>query len=147
MLFPSSKEKKLKLKLNRKKYLVTLNKDKIIFNDFKVSAQCNRVNVTDGHTEYIQVNLKKKVSIEEIIKSWDNFESLPQKLKLPLAPLKPIHYNSDDAFPQPKHHRNIDKGMAVSVGRLREDTIFDYSFVCTVTQHCKRCCRRSNTLC
>jgi len=128
-VIPFIKGEEPKVESEPKKILGTLNKDKIKFNDFKVSAQCNRVNVTDGHTECIQVNLKKKVSIDEIIKTWDNFESLPQKLKLPLAPLQPIHYNGDDAFPQPKHHRNLDKGMAVSVGRLREDTIFDYSFV------------------
>ncbi|MGB5529292.1 MAG: Asd/ArgC dimerization domain-containing protein, partial [Ignavibacteriaceae bacterium] len=47
----------------------------------------------------------------------------------PFAPLKPIHYSDEDSFPQPKHQRNIDKGMAVSIGRLRKDSIFDYRFV------------------
>jgi aspartate-semialdehyde dehydrogenase len=50
-------------------------------------------------------------------------------MNFPLAPLKPIYYIKDDAFPQPKYQRNIDKGMAVSIGRLRKDSIFDYSFV------------------
>lgn len=50
-------------------------------------------------------------------------------MKLPLAPVKPIHYNSNDDFPQTKYQRNEDKGMAVSIGRLRKDAIFDYSFV------------------
>ena len=111
------------------KILGTLNLNKIIFNDFKISAQCNRVNVTDGHTECVQVNLKKKVSADEIINVWNSYESVPQKLKLPLAPLKPIHYCKDESFPQPKHQRDADKGMAVSIGRLRKDRIFDFSFV------------------
>jgi aspartate-semialdehyde dehydrogenase len=118
-----------KVEIEPKKILGLLNGNKIIFNDFKISAQCNRVNVSDGHTECVQVNLKKKASIEEVIEAWESFESIPQQFKLPLAPLKPIHYSHDDAFPQPKHHRNIDKGMAVSIGRLQKDSIFDYSFV------------------
>lgn len=111
------------------KILGMLKDNRIILNDFKVSAQCNRVNVTDGHTECVQVNLKKKVSADEIINVWNSYESVPQKLKLPLAPLKPIHYCKDESFPQPKHQRDADKGMAVSIGRLRKDRIFDFSFV------------------
>ena len=111
------------------KILGTINNNKISYNDFKVSAQCNRVNVTDGHTECIQINLKKKVPADEIIRVWKEFKSVPQQLDLPLAPVKPIHYSNDQAFPQPKHQRNSDKGMAVSIGRLKPDNIFDYSFV------------------
>ena len=95
----------------------------------KISAQCNRVAVMDGHTECVQVNFKKKATIEEIIKVWESFRSVPQKRNLPTAPAKPIHYFDDQKYPQPKIHRNIDKGMAVSIGRLREDTLFDYKFV------------------
>jgi aspartate-semialdehyde dehydrogenase len=111
------------------KILGTINNNKISYNDFKVSAQCNRVNVTDGHTECIQINLKKKAPADEIIRVWNEFKSVPQQLDLPLAPLKPIHYSDDQTFPQPKHQRNSDKGMAVSIGRLKTDNIFDYSFV------------------
>lgn len=118
-----------KVEIEPLKILGKLNKNQILYNDFKIGAQCNRVNVTDGHTECVQINLKKKTSVDEIIKIWKNFESEPQKLHLPLAPNKPIHYSEDEAFPQPKHQRDADKGMAVSIGRLREDSIFDYSFV------------------
>jgi aspartate-semialdehyde dehydrogenase len=118
-----------KVEIEPLKILGTYSNNKISFNDFKISAQCNRVNVTDGHTECVQVILKKKVSVDEIIRIWKNYESEPQKLHLPLAPNKPIHYSEDDAFPQPKHQRDADKGMAVSIGRLRKDKIFDYSFV------------------
>jgi len=128
-VIPFIKGEESKVEIEPKKILGSLSHDKIIFNDFKVSAQCNRVNVRDGHTECVQVNLKKKASIDEIIQSWESFKSTPQKMNLPLAPLKPIHYSEDEAFPQPKHQRNADKGMAVSIGRLRKDSIFDYSFV------------------
>lgn len=94
-----------------------------------ISAQCNRVAVLEGHTECVQLNFKRKVTSNEIIKAWKDFSGLPQKLKLPSAPLHPVHYFSEEKYPQPKIHRNIDKAMAVSAGRLREDSIFDYKFV------------------
>jgi len=128
-VIPFIKGEESKVEIEPKKILGSFSHDKIIFNDFNVSAQCNRVNVRDGHTECVQVNLKKKASIDEIIQSWESFKSTPQKMNLPLAPLQPIHYSYDEAFPQPKHHRDADKGMAVSIGRLRKDSIFDYSFV------------------
>lgn len=97
--------------------------------DFKISAQCNRVSVIDGHLECVQVNLKSKPSAEEIINSWTNFSAEPQKLNLPSAPKQPIYYFYEEKFPQPKIHRNLENGMAVSVGRLRECSLFDYKFV------------------
>jgi len=128
-VIPFIKGEESKVEIEPKKILGSLKHDKIIFTDFKVSAQCNRVNVSDGHTECVQINLKKKASVDELIHSWESFKSIPQQMKLPLAPLQPIHYSFDEAFPQPKHQRNADKGMAVSIGRLRKDSIFDYSFV------------------
>ncbi len=95
----------------------------------KISAQCNRVAVMDGHTGCVQVKFKKKTSVEEIKEVWENFSAEPQKLKLPSAPENPIHYFEEINYPQPRIHRNIDKGMAVAIGRLREDTLFDYKFV------------------
>lgn len=106
-----------------------LNNKKILFDNINISAQCNRVNVTDGHLEAVQIKLKTKTTAEDIIDSWNNFSSLPQQLLLPLAPEKPIHYFSEDSYPQTKVHRSIDKGMAVSVGRLRQDKFFDFKFI------------------
>ena len=97
--------------------------------DIKISAQCNRVGVIDGHTECVQVKLRKKASIDEVKQVWRNFFAEPQKLKLPFAPEKPIYYFEEDKYPQPRIHRNIDKGMAVAIGRLREDKLFDYKFI------------------
>ena len=97
--------------------------------DIKIDAQVNRVAVTDGHTECVQVKLKKKAGINEILEAWNNFSGEPQSKNLPTAPLKPLYYFHEKNYPQPKVHRNIDKGMAVSIGRLREDRFFDYKFV------------------
>ena len=118
-----------KLETEPLKILGKFAKDHIEDENFKVSAQCNRVAVVDGHTECVQVKLKKKASIEEIKEAWLNFSAEPQKYNLPTAPVHPIYYFEEDKYPQPRIHRNIDKGMAVSIGRLREDPIFDYKFV------------------
>ncbi len=95
----------------------------------KISAQTNRVAVIDGHTEAVQINLKNKASKEELLKVWREFSSVPQELNLPMAPVHPIYYFTEDKYPQPRLHRDIDKGMAVSIGRLRECSLFDYKFI------------------
>ncbi len=111
------------------KILGTMKDNKIENAELKVSAQCNRVAVLDGHLECVQVNLKNKASIEEVKQAWKNFKSLPQELGLPSAPEFPTKYFEEDKYPQPKIHRNEGNGMTVSVGRLREDVHFDYKFV------------------
>ncbi len=97
--------------------------------EVKLSAQCNRIAVIDGHLECVQVNLKNKASIGEVKKAFGEFKSEPQRLGLPSAPVSPIVYFEEDKYPQPKIHRNEGNGMTVSVGRLREDVHFDYKFV------------------
>ncbi|HED08115.1 MAG TPA: aspartate-semialdehyde dehydrogenase [Ignavibacteria bacterium] len=111
------------------KILGNFNFDKIENADFPISAQCNRVNVFDGHTECVQVKLKEKISPDKIIEAWQNFEAEPQQLALPFAPKHPIHYFDNEDLPQPKFQKDIDKGMAVSIGRLRKDKLFDFKFV------------------
>ncbi len=96
--------------------------------NFKISAQCNRVAVTNGHLECVSISLSKKVSEKEIIKVWQDFSGEPQKLDLPSAPKNPLHYFYEDHYPQPRLHRNLDKGMSVSIGRLRNCNIFDFKF-------------------
>ena len=76
------------------------------------------------------MKFKDKVpSKEEIIKIWKAFKALPQDLDLPMAPKQPIIYLEEENRPQPRKDRNNDKAMAVTVGRLRKDTVFDYKFV------------------
>jgi aspartate-semialdehyde dehydrogenase len=111
------------------KILGKLENNKINEARVKISAQCNRIAVIDGHLECVQVNLKNKTSIEEVKRAFSEFQSEPQKLGLPSAPKFPIVYYEEDKYPQPKIHRNNGRGMTVSVGRLREDTHFDYKFV------------------
>jgi len=102
--------------------------NKIEYQTFDIGAQCNRVNVTDGHLESVQVKFEKHADMEQIRNLWNRFTSLPQQLKLPFAPVKPIHYFDEANYPQPKLHRNLEKGMAVSVGKLRPDKFFDFRF-------------------
>lgn len=103
-----------------------------IINDdsIQISATCTRVPVSDGHTAVVNLKFKDRIpSREEIIKIWTQFKSLPQELDLPFAPKQPIIYLENDNRPQPKKDRDVDKGMAVVIGRLRKDSIFDYKFV------------------
>jgi aspartate-semialdehyde dehydrogenase len=95
-----------------------------------ISATCTRVPVIDGHTAVVYLKFKDKIpSKNEILEIWSSFHGPPQDLNLPLAPKQPIIYLSDNDRPQPIKDRDFDKGMAVTVGRLREDPIFDYKFV------------------
>lgn len=94
-----------------------------------ITTQCIRVPVSDGHTAAVFVKFKNKPTKEEILKAWDEFEGEPQKLKLPHAPKKFITYFEEDNRPQVALDRDIYGGMGVSVGRLREDTLYDYKFV------------------
>ena len=94
-----------------------------------ISAHCNRVPVSDGHLACVNILFgKKKPSREKILDIWKKFRGEPQKLDLPFAPKQPIIYREEPNRPQPKKDRDADKGMAVTVGRLREDNIFDFKF-------------------
>lgn len=95
-----------------------------------ITAQCLRVPVSDGHTAAVFVSFDKKVSIDEIIERWNSYSGEPQKLNLPSAPKQFLHYFTENDRPQIKSERNLENGMAVSIGRLREDTQYDIKFVC-----------------
>jgi len=95
-----------------------------------ITAQCFRVPVSDGHTAAVFVSFKNKPSKEEILKIWKEYKGAPQELELPSAPKQFLKYFEEDDRPQAKLDRNLEKGMSVSVGRLREDNMFDYKFVC-----------------
>jgi len=96
----------------------------------KISAQCYRVAVQEGHTAAVSVKFKNKPSQEEILQLWDNFQGEPQKRKLPSAPMNFLKYMTEDNRPQPKLDSDYEKGMGVTIGRLRPDNIFDYKFTC-----------------
>ena len=96
----------------------------------KITAQCLRVPVSDGHTAAVFVSFENKPSKEEILEAWAAFSGEPQSLKLPSAPKQFLHYFEESDRPQAKLDRMLENGMAVSVRRLREDILFDYKFVC-----------------
>ena len=95
----------------------------------KITAQCLRVPVSDGHTAACFVRFAKKPSREEILKAWKEFSGEPQRLALPSAPKQFLHYFDEDDRPQPALDRNSEGGMAVCAGRLREDSVYDYKFI------------------
>ncbi|MBQ7115633.1 MAG: aspartate-semialdehyde dehydrogenase [Clostridia bacterium] len=94
------------------------------------TAQCIRVPVSDGHMGAVFVRFENKPEKEDMIEMWKSFKGRAQELELPSAPKQFLHYFEEDNMPQTKLHRNLENGMAVSIGRLREDTQYDYKFVC-----------------
>ena len=94
-----------------------------------ITCQCIRVPVLDGHTAAVFVNFEKKPTKEQIIEKWRNFKGLPQELELPSAPKQMIQYLEEDNRPQVREDVDYENGMGISVGRLREDTVYDYKFV------------------
>ncbi len=94
------------------------------------TAQCIRVPVSNGHLGAVFVRFENKPSKEEMIECWNQFSGRAQELELPSAPKQFLHYFTEDDRPQIKSERMLENGMAVSIGRLREDTQYDYKFVC-----------------
>ncbi len=95
-----------------------------------ITTQCLRVPVSNGHFAAVFVSFENKPSKEEILQIWKEYKGVPQELELPSAPKQFLNYFEEDNYPQAKLHRNLENGMAVSIGRLREDTQYDYKFVC-----------------
>lgn len=94
-----------------------------------ITTQCLRVPVSNGHTAAVFVSFKDKPQVDEIKEAWKNFKGEPQDLGLPHAPKQFLHYFEEDDRPQSRLDRMLEGGMAVSVGRLRPDTQYDYKFV------------------
>ena len=94
-----------------------------------ISAQCIRVPVLNGHTATVSISFNKKPTKEELIDRLNNFEGQPQEFKLPHAPEHFIRYMEEENRPQVTLDVDYEGGMGVSIGRLREDNIFDYKFV------------------
>jgi aspartate-semialdehyde dehydrogenase len=94
-----------------------------------VSAQCHRVNVSDGHTVAVRVKLAKRAGIEDVRAALSEYRSVPQELKLHTAPEFPVIVRNEKDRPQPRLDRDAGGGMAVTVGRLQTDAVFDYRFV------------------
>lgn len=95
-----------------------------------ITTQCIRVPVTDGHLAAVFVSFEKKPTIEEIKNAWQSYAGYPQQHQLPSAPAQFLTYFEEENRPQTKLDRDLEKGMGVSIGRLREDSQYDYKFVC-----------------
>jgi len=96
----------------------------------QITAQCIRVPVTNGHLAAVFVKFDRKPEKEDILKIWKEYQGEPQKLGLPTAPKQFLNYFAEDNRPQTGLDRGMEGGMAISIGRLREDTQYDYKFVC-----------------
>jgi aspartate-semialdehyde dehydrogenase len=113
------------------KILGTIRDGAIVAAEFpRISAHCNRVPVVDGHTACVSLEFgPQKPSIDEVKRVWTDFRGLPQELALPMAPERPIIVREEEDRPQPRKDRDADKGMAVTVGRIRPCAVFDLRFV------------------
>ena len=100
--------------------------------DISITSQCIRVPVSDGHSAavFMSFGCENKPTVDEVIKEWENYVGRAQELDLPSAPKHFLHYFTEPDRPQIKSERNLENGMAVSIGRLREDTQYDMKFVC-----------------
>lgn len=118
-----------KVEAETRKILGTVSQGEILDANMKVSAQCNRVNVTDGHMASLRVSFAKKASRDEVRKALASFTALPQQLKLHSAPKKPVIVRDEIDRPQPRLDRDAGNGMSVTVGRIMPDSVFEYRFV------------------
>jgi aspartate-semialdehyde dehydrogenase len=122
-----------KMEEETRKLLGTLNGAGVVLAPFKMSAQCNRVAVEDGHTESVSVKFKRKAEAAEIIDAWRKFSGIPQQKKFPTAPEAPVEYLDSSDRPQPRFDVDSGNGMTTTVGRLRPCGVLDWKF--TVLSH------------
>lgn len=110
------------------KLLGDLDNDTIRNASINVTAQCNRVAVIDGHSESVSIHLEQPATPEDIIEAWSAFQPGSLITPLPSTPEYPIIYHHESHYPQPRLHRMLGKGMAVSIGRLRQRSTAHFTF-------------------
>jgi len=118
-----------KIETETTKILGRFNDSRIELAPMAVSAQCHRVNVADGHMAAVRVKFARKPTLDELRESLSSFRSLPQELGLCSAPANPIVVRDEEDRPQPKLDRDAGKGMTITAGRLKPDSVLDYRFV------------------
>jgi len=128
-VIPYIAEEEAKIERETKKLLGTYADGAVRTADVAVSAQCHRVNVTDGHLGAFRVKLERRATLAELRDAWATFRGLPQQLELPSAPTHPIVVRDEPDRPQPRLDRDAGNGMSVSVGRFAPDTVLDWRFV------------------
>lgn len=118
-----------KIETETVKILGRFNESKIDPAPMAVSAQCNRVNVADGHMAAVRVKFARKPSLNDLRDALTSFRSLPQELGLYSAPATPIVIRDEENRPQPRLDRDAGKGMTITAGRIKPDSVLDYRFV------------------
>ena len=121
-----------KIEIEPRKILGRWTNGKFEYAPFLISAQVNRVPVIDGHLMTVSLKLRDKAPLEAVRKAIESFAGEPQRLNLPTAPKRPLHYIEENDRPQPRLDRDREHGMAVSVGRLRPCTLLDLRMVTLV---------------
>lgn len=122
-----------KVELEPRKILGALEGTQVALHPMRLSAQCNRVAVSDGHTCTVSLKLKNPADLGDLRTALEAFSGVPQEFGLPSAPARPIVVRDERDRPQPRLDRDVEKGMASVVGRLRPDPIWDIKF--TVLGH------------
>lgn len=118
-----------KIETETQKILGRYDDGRIAPADFKVSAQCHRVNVADGHMAAVRVKLARAAELAEVRAAFESYRSLPQELHLHSAPARPLIVRDERDRPQPRLDREAGGGMSVTIGRLKPDAVLDYRFV------------------
>ncbi|MFP3190174.1 MAG: aspartate-semialdehyde dehydrogenase [Thermoproteota archaeon] len=127
-VIPFIRNEEQKVETETLKILGKFKNNKIEMANIAISAHCNRVNVRDGHTECVSVKLSSNVTIDDLINAFERFNPL-KEYKLPMAPSKPIVIKKEEDRPQPRLDREIEKGMASVIGRIRKCNVLDYKYV------------------
>lgn len=127
-VIPYIREEEEKIETESLKLLGNIKNNQFSSAHIRISAQCNRVNVKDGHLEAVNVKLAKKANFEEVRSAFQSFNPL-KKFNLPSAPHPPIIVKEEIDRPQPKFDRDLGNGMVVTVGRIRKCNILDYKFL------------------
>ncbi|MBA3806383.1 MAG: aspartate-semialdehyde dehydrogenase, partial [Acidobacteria bacterium] len=128
-VLPFIENEEEKIETETRKILGRFNNNSIKAAQIKISAQCNRVNVSDGHMAAVRVKLSQKAEAEDVRDALASFTSLPQEMRLHSAPARPIIVRDEPDRPQPRLDRDAGVGMSVTVGRIARDTVLDYRFV------------------
>jgi len=128
-VLPFIENEEEKIERETLKILGEMNGKRVEYAGFPVSAQCHRVNVSDGHMAAVRVKLARPARLEEVKEVMASFTSLPQELRLPTAPERPIIVREEPDRPQPRLDRQAGQGMSVTIGRILPDRVLDYRFV------------------
>lgn len=128
-VIPNICGEELKIETEPQKILGQYEEGRIRYHPIRISAQCTRVPVLEGHLCCISLRFRDRLKRKDLLSAWKSFSGEPQRFKLPSAPKNPIIYLNDDYHPQPGLHTYTGKGMSISIGRLRPCSNLDWKFV------------------